>query len=93
MFLPGLACAGVCQLQLAVHGYSGGDSEPLSGVRANLQKLLALAHPSLHKRTLQQDFGSYVGLYQEERSPKAKTLNAALLQRWLLPFLSFKVLD
>lgn len=53
------------------------------------QELLTVAHRSLQKAesTLQQDIQSVAGWYQEERSPKAKTPNAALRQRWLLVFL------
>ena len=60
------------------------------------KELLTVAHLSLQKAesTLQQDIESDAGWYQEERSPKAKTPNAALLQRWLLvPVLSFAFPD
>lgn len=53
VFLPGLACAkgraGTCQLQQSVHGYSWGRC---LGSGQTCKELLAVAHLSLHKRTL-----------------------------------------
>lgn len=76
-----------------MHGYIRGLTLCCSlGSEHICKELLAVTHQSLQKTesTLQKDIESDSGWYQEERSPKVKTPNAALLQRWLLVcFLSF----